>query len=49
MTALEVGGLTLFILVLLFGTFIGCWVFFITIAIKHAPPVVPVATQNAGH
>lgn len=37
------------LVVLLFGTFIGCWVFFITIAIKHAPPVVPVATQNASH
>ena len=35
--------------VLLFTAFIACWVFFITIAVKHAPPVVPVAAQNAKH
>jgi F0F1-type ATP synthase assembly protein I len=37
------------LVVLLFGGFVACWIFFITLAIKHAPRVVPVATQNANH
>ena len=37
------------LVVLLFSGFVACWIFFITLAIKHAPRTIPVATEHAGH
>ena len=37
------------LVVLLFGSFVASWVFMIKIAVKHAPVVIPIATENAKH
>ena len=34
---------------LLFGGFVACWIFLITIAVKNAPKTITVPVQNAGH
>lgn len=34
---------------LLFGGFVACWVFLITIAVKNAPQTIKVPVEHAGH